>query len=184
MQHCHAGHAAHQRQPELPLAQTIAFGMGSGLGYVYHFIVREGRHRISSKDVPAIFRACPATIYIGILSLAIYGLVGHSVGIVTYEEASCRMSVPCFVPADILLPWPRFRWTRGPASPLTSLPPSLNTGNAPKPWLPVNPVRCMSCCPKPTWVLPRRPSGCEDPPHDAGVPQNGADPQRSWLCVC
>lgn len=63
------------------LAQSIAFGLGSGLGYVFIiFIVREGRRRLRSKDVPSIFQGLPSSlIYIGILSLAIYGLVGHAV---------------------------------------------------------------------------------------------------------
>lgn len=63
------------------MMQSIAFGIGSGLGYVFIiFIVREGRRRLRSKDVPAIFQGLPSSlIYIGILSLAIYGLVGHAV---------------------------------------------------------------------------------------------------------
>lgn len=61
--------------------QSIAFGIGSALGYVFMiFLVREGRRRLRSKDVPAIFQGLPSSlIYIGILSLAIYGLVGHAV---------------------------------------------------------------------------------------------------------
>lgn len=61
--------------------QSIAFGIGSALGYVFIiFVVREGRRRLRSKDVPAIFQGLPSSlIYIGILSLAIYGLVGHAV---------------------------------------------------------------------------------------------------------
>ena len=44
------------------------------------FIVREGRRRLRSKAVPAIFQGLPSSmIYIGVLSLAIYALVGHSV---------------------------------------------------------------------------------------------------------
>ena len=63
------------------LPQSIAFGLGSGIGYVFIiFIVREGRRRLRSKDVPAIFQGVPSSlIYVGILSLAIYGLVGHAV---------------------------------------------------------------------------------------------------------
>lgn len=63
------------------MLQSIAFGIGSALGYVFIiFIVREGRRRLRSKDVPAIFQGLPSSlIYIGILSLAIYGLVGHAV---------------------------------------------------------------------------------------------------------
>lgn len=63
------------------LSQSIAFGLGSGIGYVFIiFILREGRRRLRSKEVPAIFQGMPSSlIYIGILSLAIYGLVGHAV---------------------------------------------------------------------------------------------------------
>ena len=40
-------------------------------------VVDEGRRRLRSKDIPHIFRGLPSVlIYIGILSLAIYGLVG------------------------------------------------------------------------------------------------------------
>ena len=63
------------------LEQSIAFGLGSSLGYTFIvFIVREGRRRLRSKAVPAIFQGLPSSmIYIGVLSLAIYALVGHSV---------------------------------------------------------------------------------------------------------
>lgn len=63
------------------MVQSIAFGLGSAVGYVFIiFIVREGRRRLRSKDVPSIFQGLPSSlIYIGILSLAIYGLVGHAV---------------------------------------------------------------------------------------------------------
>lgn len=63
------------------MLQSVAFGLGSGVGYlVAVFIVDEGRRRLRSKDVPSIFQGLPASlIYIGILSLAIYGLLGHAV---------------------------------------------------------------------------------------------------------
>lgn len=63
------------------MLQSIAFGLGSALGYVFIiFVVREGRRRLRSKEVPSIFQGLPSSmIYIGILSLAIYGLVGHAV---------------------------------------------------------------------------------------------------------
>lgn len=62
------------------LVQCLAFGLGSGLGYVFTvFIIREGRRRLRSKSVPTIFKGLPSTlIYIGILSLALYGLLGHT----------------------------------------------------------------------------------------------------------
>ncbi len=63
------------------LLQTVAFGLGSGVGYLFAvFAVDEGRRRLLSKDIPVIFKGLPsALIYMGILALAIYGLVGHSV---------------------------------------------------------------------------------------------------------
>lgn len=63
------------------LLQSTAFGFGSGLGYLFAvLVVDEGRRRLGSKDIPTIFRGLPSyLIYIGILSLAIYGLVGHGV---------------------------------------------------------------------------------------------------------
>lgn len=63
------------------ILQCVAFSLGSGLGFVFAvFIVREGRRRLRSKAIPSIFQGLPATmIYIGVLSLAIYALVGHTV---------------------------------------------------------------------------------------------------------
>ena len=63
------------------LLQTVAFSLGSGLRYLFAVaVVDEGRRRLRSKDVPAIFTGMPISlIYIGILALAIYGLVGHSI---------------------------------------------------------------------------------------------------------
>lgn len=65
------------------LLQSVAFGLGSGFGYLFAvFVVDEGRRRLRSKAVPAIFKGLPSSlIYIGILALAIYGLVGHSVAL-------------------------------------------------------------------------------------------------------
>lgn len=60
------------------LLQCIGFGLGSGLGYLFAaFIAQEGSRRLRSKAVPGIFQGLPASlIYLGILSMAIYGLVG------------------------------------------------------------------------------------------------------------
>lgn len=65
------------------LLQSVAFGLGSGFGYLFAvFVVDEGRRRLRSKAVPAIFKGLPSSlIYIGILALAIYGFVGHSVAL-------------------------------------------------------------------------------------------------------
>ena len=63
------------------ILQSIAFSLGSGIGYIFAvFVVREGRRRLRSKAVPSIFQGLPSSmIYIGVLSLAIYALVGHTV---------------------------------------------------------------------------------------------------------
>ena len=63
------------------LLETVAFSLGSGIGYLFAvLVVDEGRRRLRSKDVPGIFTGMPISlIYIGILALAIYGLVGHSI---------------------------------------------------------------------------------------------------------
>ena len=60
------------------LLQSIGFGFGSGVGYLGAVLgVDEGGRRLRSKDIKTIFRGLPRVmIYIGILSLAIYGLVG------------------------------------------------------------------------------------------------------------
>lgn len=63
------------------LLQFIAFGLGSGLGYLFAVLIMdEGRRRLRSKAIPAVFRGLPSyLIYIGILSLALYGLLGHGI---------------------------------------------------------------------------------------------------------
>ena len=63
------------------ILQSVAFALGSGLGYVFAvFIVRQGRRRLRSKATSSIFQGLPSSmIYVGVLSLAIYALVGHTV---------------------------------------------------------------------------------------------------------
>ena len=63
------------------ILQCVAFSLGSGLGFVFAvFIVREGRRRLRSKAISSIFQGLPSSmIYVGVLSLAIYALVGHTV---------------------------------------------------------------------------------------------------------
>ena len=67
-----------ERTQSFTLMQSLGYGLGSGVGYlVAVLVVDEGRRRLRSKDIPHIFRGLPSVlIYIGILSLAIYGLVG------------------------------------------------------------------------------------------------------------
>lgn len=63
----------------LGLLETVGFALGSGLGYTAALLlIHEGRKRIALCDVPRSFRGLPIMLlYMGILSLAIYGLIGH-----------------------------------------------------------------------------------------------------------
>lgn len=59
--------------------KTLGFALGSGIGCTLAFLlVYEGRRRLILSDVPKSFRGLPILLlYIGIFSLAIYGLIGH-----------------------------------------------------------------------------------------------------------
>ena len=61
------------------LAQTLAFSLGTSVGYVLAvLLVDEGQRKIQNRNLPATFRGLPITLlYIGILALAIYGFTGH-----------------------------------------------------------------------------------------------------------
>lgn len=61
------------------LLSTIGFALGSGIGYTLAILLLyEGRRRIALSDLPRPFRGLPILLlYLGILSMAIYGLVGH-----------------------------------------------------------------------------------------------------------
>lgn len=63
----------------LSLGGFLGFGIGSGIGFTFAtFLVDIAYERLSSEKVPHSFRGFPITlIYIGIVSLAIYGLIGH-----------------------------------------------------------------------------------------------------------
>lgn len=65
------------------LAQSIGYGLGSGVGYLLAVLmVSEARRRLRSSHVPPAFRGLPIVmVYIGILALAIYGFTGHTVAI-------------------------------------------------------------------------------------------------------
>lgn len=58
---------------------TVAYCLGCSLGLVgAMMLIHSGREQLSLSQVPKSFRGLPITlIYIGILSLAIYGLIGH-----------------------------------------------------------------------------------------------------------
>ncbi|MEA5136280.1 MAG: Rnf-Nqr domain containing protein [Candidatus Fimivivens sp.] len=61
------------------LLQTIAYCIGCSAGLtIAMMLVHSGRERLELCKVPKSFSGLPITmIYIGILSLAIYGLIGH-----------------------------------------------------------------------------------------------------------
>lgn len=63
----------------LSFAKFVGFGFGTGAGFtIAYLMVSEGRRRLELSSVPRAFRGFPITImYIGILSLAFYGLTGH-----------------------------------------------------------------------------------------------------------
>lgn len=64
---------------ELDLPGFIGFGIGTGLGFTLAtYLTYIAYDRLNSKAVPKAFRGFPITLfYIGILSLAIYGMIGH-----------------------------------------------------------------------------------------------------------
>ena len=61
------------------LVKTIGFGFGAGIGFTLAtLLVFEGKRRILLNDVPKSFRGFPITLmYLGLVALAMYGLVGH-----------------------------------------------------------------------------------------------------------
>ncbi len=61
------------------LSQTLFYCLGSGAGFcVALLLIFSGRERMEISRVPRAFKGQPILlIYIGILSLAIYGLIGH-----------------------------------------------------------------------------------------------------------
>lgn len=66
---------------ELTLSQRVGFGVGTGLGYTLAMLlVMEGNRKMQNKVVPSAFKGLPAMlVYIGILSMAFYGLAGYQV---------------------------------------------------------------------------------------------------------
>ncbi len=61
------------------LLKTIGYAFGSAIGFdIALLLVFSGRERMGISNVPRSFKGQPVLlIYIGILSLAIYGLIGH-----------------------------------------------------------------------------------------------------------
>lgn len=64
---------------KMTLASTLGFGLGSGLGFTLAALMLAISYNyLNSDNIPKSFRGFPITmIYVGILSLAFYGLIGH-----------------------------------------------------------------------------------------------------------
>lgn len=64
---------------EASLATWLGYSFGTGVAFFFaSLLVFEGTRKLKGSHIPAPFRGLPATlIYIGILSLAFYGLIGH-----------------------------------------------------------------------------------------------------------
>lgn len=65
----------------LDFGESIAFALGSSVGYFLAIVlISEGERKIAYDRVPEAFRGLPITlIYISILALGIYGLIGHMI---------------------------------------------------------------------------------------------------------
>ncbi|SDN01773.1 Rnf-Nqr domain containing protein [Acetanaerobacterium elongatum] len=61
------------------IIQTLGFGIGAGVGFTLaSLLIAEGRRRVEMAAVPKAFKGLPVTLlYIGILSLAFFGFIGH-----------------------------------------------------------------------------------------------------------
>ena len=68
--------AVHQ---DFSLVQTLGFGFGTGIGFTLAtLLILDGLDKLEGKKIPQAFKGLPLMlVYIGILSLAIYGLIGH-----------------------------------------------------------------------------------------------------------
>ena len=64
---------------QMTLLETLAFSIGSAVGYVIAIIsVTEGQRKLQSRDIPAAFKGLPATIlYLAGLAMAVYGFTGR-----------------------------------------------------------------------------------------------------------
>ena len=61
------------------ITQTIGYSLGTGIGYTGALLILYyARKRLAISPVPRAFRGLPIMfLYIGFLSLAFYGLIGH-----------------------------------------------------------------------------------------------------------
>ena len=67
----------------LDFAQSVGYALGTGAGYTAAILILYyAQKRIALSPVPRSFRGVPVLlVYIGLLSLAIYGLIGHGLPI-------------------------------------------------------------------------------------------------------
>ncbi len=67
----------------MTLLQSIGFGLGSSVGYLFAMLlITEGDRKIAHDKVPESLRGLPITlVYISVLALAIYGLTGHAIAL-------------------------------------------------------------------------------------------------------
>lgn len=65
---------------ELGLWQSLVHGLGAGCGMVLaSLLILVGHRRMDTRDIPRAFRGIPIMLlYVGILALALYGLIGHN----------------------------------------------------------------------------------------------------------
>lgn len=70
-------------QAKLDLAGSLGFGIGTGIGFTLAtFFIYIAYEYLNSPKIPKAFRGFPITLlYIGILSLGLYGLIGHELPI-------------------------------------------------------------------------------------------------------
>lgn len=66
---------------EYNFVQSMGFALGSALGYALAlFLIELAQHKLNSLHIPSTFRGLPIhLIYIGIISIVVYGLSGYSV---------------------------------------------------------------------------------------------------------
>lgn len=59
--------------------QTVGYALGTGVGYtIAILVIYYARKRLAISPIPRSFRGLPVLlVYIGLLSLALYGLIGH-----------------------------------------------------------------------------------------------------------
>lgn len=64
---------------DFTLVQCLGYSLGTGMGFVLAgFFVIAGKRRMGLSRIPRAFRGLPITwMYIGLISLALYGLAGH-----------------------------------------------------------------------------------------------------------